>query len=229
MPLEKTGNRTECEKGQIVALKEQSRSFTEIGKILSCPKSTLLTFYNRFQKSRDGKNLAMTGRYKIVDTRTHGWLVRESKTAHRLRSSELRNEVAPHTSVKTIKQALASANIKKWRVRQKAFLKHEDAVERLAWAKKYKNWVQEVLEGVISDECMVEKYKSPKGIWVFTTAEEMWHKDCIHGVTKEPGIKLMVWASTWGQTKGPLIPIFDKILNRFVYIGVFKNCLVDVW
>jgi len=62
MPPEKTGNLTEFEKGQIVALKEESLSFSEIGKILSHPKSTVLSFYNRFQKRGDVKNLPMPGR-----------------------------------------------------------------------------------------------------------------------------------------------------------------------
>jgi len=196
MPPEKTGNLTEFEKGQIVALKEKSLSFSEIGKILSRPKSTVLSFYNWFQKRGDVKNLPMPGRHKIIDTRTHHRLVRESKKAHRLPLSELRNEVAPHASVKTIKRALVSVNIiKKWRARKRAFLKDEHAVKRLAWAKKYKDWTQEEFQGVIfSDECMVEKSKDPKGIWVFSTPEEKWHKDCIHGVTKGPRIKLMVWA-----------------------------------
>ena len=35
---------------------------------------------------------------------------------------------------------------------------------------------------------MVDKSKDPKGIWVFRTPEEKWHKDCIHGVTKGAGI-----------------------------------------
>jgi len=39
---------------------------------------------------------------------------------------------------------------------------------------------------------MVEKSIDSIGIWVFRTAEEKWHIDCIHGVTKGPGIKLMV-------------------------------------
>jgi len=56
-----------------------------------------------------------------------------------------------------------------------------------------------------------------------------WHKDCIHGVTKGPGIKLMVWACTESNNKGPQIPIFDKSVNRFVYIGVLEDGLVDVW
>ena len=112
MPPEKTGHLTEFEKEQIVALKEKNLSFSEIGKILSRPKSTVLSFYNRYQKRGDEKNLPMTGRPKKIDTGTHHHLVRESKKAHRLPLSELRNEVAPHASVKTIKRALASVNIK---------------------------------------------------------------------------------------------------------------------
>jgi len=34
---------------------------------------------------------------------------------------------------------------------------------------------------------MVEKFKDPKGIWVFRTPEEKWYKDCIHGLQKDLG------------------------------------------
>jgi len=173
MPPEKTGNLTEFEKGQIVALKEKSLSFSEIGKILTHPKSTVLSFYNGFQKRGDVKNLPMPGRHNLIDTRTHRHLVRESEKARRLPLSEWRNEVAPHASVKTIKRALASVNIKKWRARKRVFLKDEHAVKRLAWPKKYKDWTQEDFEGVIfSDECIAEKSKDRKGIWVLRTPEE---------------------------------------------------------
>jgi len=103
MPPEKTGHLTEFEKGQIVALKKKSLSFSEIGKILSCSKSTVLSFHNQYQKRGDEKNLPIPGRHKIMDTRTHCCLVRESKKARHLPLSELGNEVAPHASVKTIK------------------------------------------------------------------------------------------------------------------------------
>jgi len=136
MPPAKTGNLTEFEKAQIVVLKEDSLSFCQVGKILSRPNSTVLSFYNRVQKRGDVKNLPMPGRHKIIDTRTHRRLAREFKNACRLLLSELHNEVAPHASVKTIKRALASVNIKKWRARKRAFLKDEHAVKRLAWAKK---------------------------------------------------------------------------------------------
>jgi len=64
---------------------------------------------------------------------------------------------------------------------------------------------------------------------VFRTPGEKWYKDCIHGVTKGPGIKLIGWACIWGKIKVPRILIFDKSVNRFVYIGVLEDGLVDVW
>jgi len=75
---------------------------------------------------------------------------------------------------------------------------------------------------------MVEKTKDPKGIWVFRTREEKWHKDGIHGATKGAGIRLIVWACIWDRNKGTLIPILEKRGNRYVYIGVLKDGLGDV-
>src|SRR5437588_11955526 len=57
MPPEKTGHLTEFEKGQIVALKEKNLSISEIDKILRDPKSTVLSFYNWYEKRGDEKNL----------------------------------------------------------------------------------------------------------------------------------------------------------------------------
>jgi len=93
MPPKTTGNLTEFEKGQIVSLEEKSLSFSEIGKSLSCPKSTVLSFYNWFQKRGDVRNLLKPGRHKIIDARTHRRLVRESKKTRRRPLSELHNEL----------------------------------------------------------------------------------------------------------------------------------------
>jgi len=49
IPPEKTGNLTEFEKGQIVALKEKSLSFSEIGKILTSAKCK-----NQFWSTKGG-------------------------------------------------------------------------------------------------------------------------------------------------------------------------------
>jgi len=134
MPPQKTGYLTEFEKGQIVALRKKEISFSEIGELLHHPKSTVQTFrvHNRFQKRGDANTLPKPARPKIITTRTCRRLVRESKKARHQTLSELRNNVAPHASLDTLKRALASVNIKKWRARKRAPLKDEHAVKRLA-------------------------------------------------------------------------------------------------
>ena len=93
----------------------------------------------------------------------------------------------------------------------------------------YKNRIKEQFEGVIfSHECIVEKSKDPKSIWVFTTEEEKWYKYSIQGVTKGLEIKLMLWACIWGKDKSPLIPIFDRSMDGFVYIVIMEDGLIDV-
>jgi len=175
MPPQKTGYLAEFEKAQIVALNKREISFSEIGELLHRPNSTVQTFDNYFQKRSDANTLPKPGRRKIITTRTCHRLVRESKKARHQTLSKLGNDVAPHASFHTVKRALASGNIKKWRARKRALLNNEHAVQRLdwAWAMEYKNWTKEDFEGVIfSDECIVQKSKDPKGIWEFRTPEE---------------------------------------------------------
>ena len=76
---------------------------------------------------------------------------------------------------------------------------------------------------------MVERSKDPWGVWVFRISEEKWEKECIHGVLKRAKIKLVAWACIWGRSKRPLIPIFDKSVNRWIYIRVLKDGLIDTW
>ncbi|PUU76560.1 hypothetical protein B9Z19DRAFT_1088098, partial [Tuber borchii] len=107
--------------------------------------------------------------------------IRESKKARHQTLSESHNDVTPYSSFQTVKRVLASVNIKKWRARKRAM--------------KYKDWIKKDFEGVIfSDKSLVEKSKDPKSMWVFTAPKEKLYKDCIHGVTRGTGIRLMVWA-----------------------------------
>jgi len=161
-------------------------------------------------------------RPKIITTRTCHRLVRESKKRHQQTLSELHNDVAPHASLDTVNRALASVNIQnlKWRARKRALLKDEHAVKRLPWAIEYKNWTKEDFEVVIfSDECMVEKSEHVKNNGTKT----------VFMGSPRAGMMLIVWACIWSRNKGPLIPIFQKSVDRFVYIWFLEDGLVDVW
>jgi hypothetical protein len=78
-------------------------------------------------------------------------------------------------------------------------------------AKAHEDSYKEDWECVIfSNESSVEKTEDPREIWVFRTAVEERHKECIHGVAKAPWLKLIVGGCIWG----PLIPIFEKRVNK---------------
>jgi hypothetical protein len=54
-------------------------------------------------------------------------------------------------------------------------------------AKAHEDSYKEDWECVIfSNESSVEKTEDPREIWVFRTAVEERHKECIHGVAKAP-------------------------------------------
>jgi hypothetical protein len=39
----------------------------------------------------------------------------------------------------------------------------------------------------------------------------------------------MLWGCIWGRNKGPLIPIFEKRVNRWAYIGILEDGLLDAY
>jgi len=70
MPPLKTGYLTEFEKGQIVVLRKKEISFSEIGELLHCPKSSILSFDNHVQKRGDANTFSKPGRPRIITPRT---------------------------------------------------------------------------------------------------------------------------------------------------------------
>lgn len=230
MSYNTNGYLSDLDKGQIIAFHKQKLSLSQISKEINRPKSTVHAFLTRYKNLGTHENRPIVGRTPLITTRTKRRLVRQAKKARQQPLQELTNEVAPYASVRTIQRSLAGEDIKKWRAKKRALLKEDHVAQRLSWAKEHKDWTKEDWERVIfSDECSVEKSKDPRGVWVFRTPSEKYHKDCIYGVTKGPGIKLMVWGCIWGRNKGPLIPIFEKSVNRWVYISVLEDSLKDVY
>ena len=166
--------------------------FCNIGKLLHSPKGSILSLHNRLQWRGDANTLSKPEWSGIITSRSCHRPGR-SKKVHCQTLSELHNDVVPQAFIATVKRAFASVNIKKWRERNTDLLRDKHAVRRLAGVIEYKDWTKQDFEGVMfSDECMVEKSRDLRGIWVCRTSEEKWYKDCTDGATKGPGIELMV-------------------------------------
>lgn len=138
-----------------MSLKEEGMSWRAIAARLHRPKSTVQEFWMRYQERRHEQNLLTPGRPQKLNRRAR----------RRIPFQELRNDVAPGASVRTVKRMLRKETICKWRAKKRALLTPDHVPKHLAWAQKYSNLAVDDWEGVIfSDECAVEKPKDPRTI-----------------------------------------------------------------
>jgi len=113
MPNNFQGRMSDFDKAQIIAFHKQNLSLSEIAKEMNRPKSTIQTFLDRYESCDFHENTPSAGRPRLITTRMRRRVVRESKKARRLPLRELTNEVAPNTSMRTIKRVLAEEDIRK--------------------------------------------------------------------------------------------------------------------
>lgn len=225
-----TGRLSDLEKGKIIALRDEGMSYDEIAKRVLRPKSTVQSFLERYTARGSAENLSASGKPKLLNRTARRQPVREALKDRQQMLCELRDTVVPEVSIHTVQHALKEEGVQKWKAAKRAFLTDDHAAQRFAWAKKYQHFMHDDWEAVLfSDECSVERAAYGRAQWVFRTPSQRYHKECVQGVTKNKGVKLMVWAFIWGCNKGPLIPIFAKSVNRWVYMEVLKEGLLDAY
>src|SRR5947209_4399652 len=224
-----TGALSDFEKGQIAALSDENYPISHIQKHVNRSRTTIQSFAKRRQERGSHHNEPGAGRPPKIDSRDKRRIAREARKDRRQPLHELRNNVVPHVSVKTVKRALSEVGMKKWRAKKRPLLREKDAQARLAWALSHQNWTKEDWEGVVwSDECSVEKTNDPRTIWVIRNLYEKWEKDCIAPFHKGPDVKVMVWACFWGRNKGTFIPLVHHSVNRWIYRELLESCLTPV-
>ncbi|KAA8899390.1 hypothetical protein FN846DRAFT_960443, partial [Sphaerosporella brunnea] len=153
------------------------------------PRSTIHNFLQRYKERGSYKNLRISSRPPLITKHDGQKLLYEASRDRRRRPfSELRNKVVPTVLVRTRPRLTAEA-----------------ARLRLAWALAHADWTKEAFRKVVwSDECTAEKSQDPRTDWVFRTAHEKWHKDCVQTYEKGPGAKFMVWPKSRGCGPGKI-------------------------
>ncbi|TGZ78641.1 Homeodomain-like protein, partial [Ascodesmis nigricans] len=102
-------NLSEFEKGQIIALHRRGDSNRKIAEALGRSEASVRKFVSRYNQTGDIKPPSKAGRPQKLDERTKRLLVRKAKMNRRQQFRELRNEVCPEVSVRTVKRALREA------------------------------------------------------------------------------------------------------------------------
>ena len=217
---------SDFEKGQIKAYYDLKLSAPVISVKINRPRTTVTNFLRRLKQTGTSENAHRSGRPPLLNERAKRLIVREAKKDRRQPLAELTANLSYNPSVSTVRRALKEAGIQKWRALERPLLTDENAAARLAWALEYKDWTEEDWECCIwSDECMVEKSKDPRSIWVFRSPPEKWHKDCIFPKFKGKSPGVMVWGSFYGQSRGMFVPIIIPYIDAEVYLDLLKALL----
>jgi len=220
---------TRVEKGMILAFFEIFQKISTVSQVVGRPWSRVRNFLARSLKRGSIDNLPRSGRPPLLSERAKRSLVRGARVHRDWNREKLREILAPNVSLCTVDRALRESGIKKWLAKKRAKLTPEHAQKRLAWARAHQNWTAEDFEGVIwSDECSVERSRNPQQKWIFRSASEKWHPECIRGVGKGKGIALMVWGCFWGKNRGTFVPLVVKSVDRWVYLQWLEICLIPV-
>jgi transposase len=103
-------------------------------------------------------------------------------------------------SSKTCKRILHRYHLNNWRKAKRILSTEEDAQHRLEFARywSHSGRIQQLLEGLFSDECTIQNSPDKPGQWVFRYASERFRQDLVdtasHG---RPPISIMVWGMVW--------------------------------
>jgi len=132
-------------------------------------------------------------------------------------------------SIRTIDRVLREANVKKCLAQTRPQLTAVHVKKRLEWTIARQNWTAEDFEGILySDECTVRKSANPEQQWVFRTPQEKWHTDSIKPRARANEVWLKVWGYFWRGNRGPLVPILEGKVDRWVYLSLLDEHLPPV-
>lgn len=91
----------------------------------------------------------------------------------------------------------------------------EHAKQRLAFALRHQNWVEEWKYVIFSDECSVERSARKRSEWVYRTPQQKWQKD-MYTTDKRTGydIRQMFWAAIWWDGRSELIDMKRDVTSK---------------
>jgi transposase len=105
----------DVEKGQVIELDHLGLSQGLITDRLGRTKSTVGAFLKRYYERGTTENSPAPGRPTKVTEQLKRRLLRHTKSNRRQPLAELRNEVAPELSIRTVKRVLRNENVRKWK------------------------------------------------------------------------------------------------------------------
>src|SRR5579871_3011700 len=166
----------------------------EITEIIDIPKSTVGDIKTRgtgISKPRSGRPKKLSPR----DIRQIIKYIRANKSTRRISLTRLKKVFHLNVHEHTIRSALQRAGYHHKVAQHRPYLNKCDRSRRLKFAKEHKDWTKEQWRDVLfSDEMAIKLFMERcSKDYVWRTAEEKYHPNCINYGRRPKGVGLMFW------------------------------------
>lgn len=226
----KTKQLTEYQRIEIIRLKGEGMTQTEIATKLGCDQCTVSRTIKRYNEHKTVKDLARSGRKRLSTDRDQRQLIRLVKDNRTLSSTELSKRWTltngKTASPRLVRKILQDHDLM-WRpAAKKPRLTANNIKQRLEFCKKHKTWSKYRWRDVIfSDEMNVEVDLRKNRIMLRRTTEEKYSPECIIERTRKGSGSVGIWACmTYDGVK--FFTLFHGRLNAERYEDILENNLV---
>ena len=187
----------ESKKLEIVELRAQKMTISEISKKIRRNFGTVRSFLQRYKKRKSIQNRKPTGRPPKITEKTKRQIVRHVKNNRRDTIQQIRNDLRlVDVSREAVNKIVLQSGLKSCKPSKKPLLSKKQRNDRLKWARKYAEKDEEFFEKwIFSDETSFV-IGSSTGQKVRRQSNEHLHPECIGG-SKKWGTKLFFWGAIW--------------------------------
>src|SRR5579871_1101857 len=195
----------------------------EITEIINIPKSIVGDIKTRgmgISKPRSGCPMKLS----THDIRQIIKYIRANKSTHRISLTRLKKVFHLNVHEHTIRSALQRADYHHRVAQHRPYLNKCDRSQRLKFAKEHKDWTKEQWADILFlNEMAIKLFMERRSKdYVWRTAEEEYHPDCINYGRSPKGVGLMFWGVFRNGKMGPGL-FFDLKKGETVDSTVYQD------
>lgn len=209
---------TDSERKVIQNLRNDGCTMDRIAQIMKCSKKKVFTALHYYPKEET------RGRKRKTTSRFDHLLVRHCKTKPFSSSEELKNELNPPVTSRTIRNRLSEAGLMARSPRRVPFLSKKNVQQRLDFANRHlfhKNWSNVLW----SDETKINLFGSDGKMHVRRPKNSEFDPKYTKKTVKHGGGNLMIWGCFSASGVGPLFWIKNKMC-AVDYVNILNTVML---
>jgi transposase len=222
-------------RAQIVGAAVCGVGIRETARRLKIPPATVQTTLRRDTQRQDHQSSPRTGAPHKTSARERATIIAYVRANPKHTYAQIRENVAPTLSSKTISRIVKSVGIGKWICKRRPYLSEQVVKKRYDWVQMRRDWSEEEWSTVIfSDESSIERGQGGSRQWAFRTPQQKWHPKMIQTYKKSRDISIMVWGAIWigGRSDLKIMKRADDGRGGYTaesYIDILEQTMETCW